>query len=255
MVRELLFDQGRAATVKKAVESARRSLDLRLFEDARNEAAFALELDSNNEEARDILRRCREVLGEETNAGDNSFRNLVMTERIKQERERALVNNEIALGEAEMDLENFGRAIDRFERAVTALRFSAYVQPNDPLRRRAEEMLEQARQAAQQAKQDAQEAAEQVERANNAANQAALAAANAKAQTTANAFNQANATLNADNQALTQARESGEQQEQALRAAAQQQIQAGYTAAQQATQAAWAEAQQIGNAALAALEQ
>ena len=45
--------QGRAAIVKKAVESARQSLELRLFEDARNEAAFALELDSNNAEARD----------------------------------------------------------------------------------------------------------------------------------------------------------------------------------------------------------
>lgn len=156
--------QGRAATVKKAVENARRSLELRLFEDARNEAAFALELDSNNAEARDILRRCRQVLGEETNAGDNSFRNLVMTERIKQERERALVNNEIALGKAEMDLENYGRAIDRFERAVTALRFSAYVQPNDPLRTEAESLLEQARQASrsalQQAEQDAKAASE-----------------------------------------------------------------------------------------------
>jgi type II secretory pathway component GspD/PulD (secretin) len=156
--------QGRAALVKKAVENARRSLELRLFEDARNEAAFALELDSNNAEARDILRRCRQVLGEETNAGDNSFRNLVMTERIKQERERALVNNEIALGKAEMDLENYGRAIDRFERAVTALRFSAYVQPNDPLRTEAESLLEQARQASrsalQQAEQDAKAASE-----------------------------------------------------------------------------------------------
>ncbi|MEC7725292.1 MAG: hypothetical protein VYD05_07250, partial [Planctomycetota bacterium] len=156
--------QGRAAIVKEAVENARRSLDLRLFEDARNEAAYALELDSNNDEARDILNRCREVLGEETNAGDNGFRNLIVTERIKQERERALVNNELALGRAQMDLEDFGRAIDRFERAVTALRFSTYVQANDPLRTEAEAMLKQA-QAAQQAalmaaEQDAKAASE-----------------------------------------------------------------------------------------------
>ena len=139
--------QGRAAIIKKAVENARRSLDLRLFEDARNEAAYALELDSNNEAARDILNRCREVLGEETNAGDNNFRNLIVTQRIKQERERALVNNDLALGRAEMDLENFGNAIDRFERAVTALRFSIFVKANDPLRAEAEVMLERAREA------------------------------------------------------------------------------------------------------------
>ena len=156
--------QGRAAIVKRGVANARRSLDLRLFEDARSEAAYALELDANNPEAREILQRCREVLGEEQNPGDNSFRNLIVTERIKQERERALVNNELALGRAEMDLENFGRAIDRFERAVTALRFSAYVQPNDPLRRRAEEVLAQAREAnraaIQRAEQDAMSASE-----------------------------------------------------------------------------------------------
>lgn len=148
--------QGRAAIVKKAVENARRSLDLRLFEDARDEAAYALELDSNNDEARDILNRCREVLGEETNAGDNGFRNLIVTQRIKQERERALVNNELALGRAQMDLENFGRAIDRFERAVTALRFSIYVQANDPLRTEAESMLSQAQEAHQGAMQAAE---------------------------------------------------------------------------------------------------
>lgn len=156
--------QGRAAIVKRAVANARRSLELRLFEDARSEAAYALELDANNPEARDILQRCREVLGEEQNPGDNSFRNLIVTERIKQERERTLVNNELALGRAEMDLENFGRAIDRFERAVTALRFSTYVKPNDPLRTEAETMLEKARQARRdaikKAAQDAKAASE-----------------------------------------------------------------------------------------------
>ena len=156
--------QGRAAIVKKAVANARRSLDLRLFEDARSEAAYALELDSSNAEAREILQRCREVLGEETNAGDNRFRNLVVTERVKQERERAIVNNELALGRAEMDLGNYSAAIDRFERAVTTLRFSTYVQAKDALRVEAEKMLEEARQARRddlkQAAQDAKTASD-----------------------------------------------------------------------------------------------
>ena len=50
------YDHG--SQLDQAVANARRSLELRLFEDARNEAAFALELDNNNKEARDILRRC-----------------------------------------------------------------------------------------------------------------------------------------------------------------------------------------------------
>ncbi|HEU4419177.1 MAG TPA: hypothetical protein VFT55_09580, partial [Planctomycetota bacterium] len=52
------------AVARKALENARRSLDLRLFEDARNEAAFVLELDNENTEARDILQRCNQVLGD-----------------------------------------------------------------------------------------------------------------------------------------------------------------------------------------------
>jgi tetratricopeptide (TPR) repeat protein len=139
--------QGRAAIVKKALENARRSLGLRLFEDARNEAAYALELDTNNTEARDILRRCRQILGEETMPAGNSFEQLLITTRVAQERERALVNNDLALGRAEMDLGEYGRAIDRFERATTALDFSTFVQPNDPLRTETELLLKQAQDA------------------------------------------------------------------------------------------------------------
>jgi type II secretory pathway component GspD/PulD (secretin) len=139
--------QGRAAIVKKALENARRSLDLRLFEDARNEAAYALELDTNNTEARDILRRCRQILGEETMPAGNTFEQLLITTRVAQERERALVNNDLALGRAEMDLGEYGRAIDRFERAKIILNFSTFVQPNDPLRTETEILLKQAQDA------------------------------------------------------------------------------------------------------------
>lgn len=139
--------QGRAATVKRALESARRSLDLRLFEDARNEAAYALELDSDNSAARDILRRCEQILGTATIKNDGSFQNLLVLDRVRQERERALVNSDLAAGRAELDLGNFGRAVDRFERASTMLRFSQYVQPNDKLRTETELLLTQARDA------------------------------------------------------------------------------------------------------------
>lgn len=152
--------QGRAAIVKKAIENARRSLDLRLFEDARNEAAYALELDTNNAEARDILRRCRQILGEETLPAGNTFQQLLITTRVAQERERALVNNDLALGRAEMDLGEYGRAIDRFERALTALNFSTFVQPNDPIRKEAQLLLTQAQDAKRNAERTALENAQ-----------------------------------------------------------------------------------------------
>ena len=146
--------QGRAAQVQKLVESARRSLSLRLFEDARNEAAYALELDHDNEEARDILRRAQQVLGEDPTR-TAATTDLVVLTAVRRERERALISNEIMQGKAEMELENYGRAIDRFEAAELALRLSQYVAPNDELRTEVRTLLEQAEAAKQEADKNA----------------------------------------------------------------------------------------------------
>jgi len=101
----------RAGLVAQALTNARRSMELRLFEDARNEAAFALELDETNAEARDILRRANEVLGDSVSTVGNKFQDIVLRERIAAERERTVVNQELELGKAHMDQGQFGRAI------------------------------------------------------------------------------------------------------------------------------------------------
>jgi type II secretory pathway component GspD/PulD (secretin) len=145
----------RAGLVRKAVENAKRSLDLRLFEDARNEAAYALELDNDNAEARDILQRCNKILGDDSGLSlANRFDDVVIQDRIRQERERSLVDNEIEQGRANMSLGQFGRAIDHFERALTTLRFSPYSQPNDPQRKAVELALAEARAAKTKADKD-----------------------------------------------------------------------------------------------------
>ncbi|MEO6595197.1 MAG: hypothetical protein ABIP94_10635, partial [Planctomycetota bacterium] len=151
----------RAALVRKAVENARRSLEQRLFEDARNEAALALELDNDNAEARDILQRCNLVIGDSNVPLQNAFNDTIVGDRIRQERERTLVENDLTIGRAHMEQGNFGRAIDSFERAVTALRFSAYVQANEPLRKQAEQLLAEAQEGKRQAEQDAFQRAKQ----------------------------------------------------------------------------------------------
>lgn len=167
----------RQALVKKAVENARRSLELRLFEDARNEAAYALELDNGNAEAREILQRCNAILGD-GGAGISLGGRLdeaIIMDRVRLERERALVEKELQLGQALMDSKSYGRAIDRFERAVTAMRYSAYADANDDLRQRAERLLAEA----QQAKRDAD--AEDLQR-QEARSQADLAREEAEAR-------------------------------------------------------------------------
>jgi type II secretory pathway component GspD/PulD (secretin) len=142
--------QGRdsKALISKALENARKSLSLSLFEDARMEAAFVLEMDSANAEARDIIQRCNQVLGDTSGQGLRpQIDNQIMVDRIAQERERTNVDNELRVGRSHMELGQYGRAIDSFERALTALRFSRFVQPNDPLRKETEKLLEEAKAA------------------------------------------------------------------------------------------------------------
>lgn len=150
--------QGKAAMVQKAVERARASFNARLFEDARNESAYALELDPNNKEARDIFNRCMAILGTPVK-GESWADDLIVQDTVRRERERTLISGQIALGKAQSDLGKHGDAIVHFERAVLTARLSDYLQPNDPLRKEAELMLETAREAKRQADLDAAERA------------------------------------------------------------------------------------------------
>lgn len=124
----------RAALIQKALDNARQSLALRLFQDARSEAAYVLELDGRNEEARGILQRCNQVLGDTSSVPMRDVvSDVILQDTIRRERERSLIENDLQQGRANLELGNFGRAIDNFERANAALRFSAYIQANDPL--------------------------------------------------------------------------------------------------------------------------
>lgn len=136
--------QGNQALIEQALRNARASMSARLFEDARNEAAFVLELDNDNAEAREILLRVNEILGDRDPGVGGRFDNLVLEQRIAAERERLLVRRELQQGDAHAEMRAFGRAIESYERALTVLRYSQFFQPNDPLVREAEKKLEAA---------------------------------------------------------------------------------------------------------------
>ena len=77
--------------IGKTLEEARRSLELRLFADARSQAAYVLSLDPANVEARDIVNRCNSVLGDVPRATErSSFEELVQIDAIRRERERKI---------------------------------------------------------------------------------------------------------------------------------------------------------------------
>ena len=129
-----------------ALKNARRSLEARLFEDARNEAAFALELDNQNAEARDILRRCNEVLGDRVATVGGRFADEILRNRIAAERDRTLVERELEQANAHMQQGSYGRAIESYQRALATLRLSPHFQPNDPLLLRTQAEFEAASQ-------------------------------------------------------------------------------------------------------------
>ncbi|MBK8097813.1 MAG: hypothetical protein IPK26_11940 [Planctomycetes bacterium] len=148
-----------AALVSQAVGNARRSMELKLFDDARNEAAFALTLDGSNEEARDILRRCHEILGDKVATIGSQFQDMVIRDQIRAERERSLVRQAMELAAAHTAKGEHGRAIERLEGAQIALRNSIYVQPGDALLKDVENRLSQAHAAKIQSDKDREAAA------------------------------------------------------------------------------------------------
>ena len=134
------------ALLEGALKNARRSLEARLFEDARNEAAFALELDNQNAEAREILRRCNEVLGDRVATVGGRFADEILRNRIAAERDRTLVERELEQANAHMQQGSYGRAIESYQRALATLRLSPHFQPNDPLLLRTQNEYEAANQ-------------------------------------------------------------------------------------------------------------
>jgi tetratricopeptide (TPR) repeat protein len=137
--------------LEQALTNARRSMELRLFEDARNEAAFALELDNQNQEARDILQRCNEILGDRPATVSARIDDMVLRDVIAAERERFNVQRERDQGNALMEQGAYGRAVDHFERALAMMRFSIHFSATDPLRQELEGRLKQAQEAKVQA--------------------------------------------------------------------------------------------------------
>lgn len=158
--------QSYQALLDQALANARRSMDLRLFKDARNEAAFALELDNANSEAREILRRCNDILGTETPDDSGRIQDQWRTSVIAAERERSVIEHELDLGNANFEQARYGRAIEHYQSALSMLKYSVYVQPNDTLRKQADVRLADAVKAKAKAEQDAvesQRAASQAE--------------------------------------------------------------------------------------------
>ncbi len=129
-------EQRQEQLVEQALANARQSMELRLFVDAAKEAAFALELDPGNAEARDILLRANDLMG--VGGLGTRVQDQILRDRIAQERDRFNITREMELGDAEGALGRSGEAIERYQRALIILRSSVHFQTGSPLHRELE---------------------------------------------------------------------------------------------------------------------
>lgn len=180
----------RQQLVRKAVENARRSMRLRLFQDARTEAAFALELDNNNREAREILLRCNAILGDDAPVTGLGLDEQILLDRIRLERERAITNEQMQLGETLLEAGKYNQAIEHFERAAMTMQHSQFAQQNDELKKLSEQRLAEAEQARREA--EARDLADQEARSRQDLDRQARAEQQAKELAVSRNLDQAN---------------------------------------------------------------
>lgn len=160
-----LARQRRDFIISKSLEEARRSLELRLWDDAARTAAEVLELDPSNEQARSILATAQEVLGTERPSVSREFQDQVLQNRVAQQKEDFSLRRAAARGDAHMAAGRFGDAIEEFEQALLTLRFSIYTPPGSEIERTLKAKVESAREA----KLRADRATEQTQRAQSQA--------------------------------------------------------------------------------------
>ena len=128
-----LQDQQKAALLKDAIKKARRNLEVGNWPQALRESLFALRVDPNNKEARDLYNRAQDLLGERKMTVIGRQQEGLLRWRIEQQRDEARATSEAAVGDAHMMAARFDSAVESFQRAVTILRYSPFYSPGSQL--------------------------------------------------------------------------------------------------------------------------
>ncbi len=143
--------QRRQFLITNSINEARRSLELRLFQDAAQIAAEVLEIDPTNQAARSILNDAQAALG---NTGANVERQFVEMVRESEAARQKLdfdVRTALSVGDAHYAEGRYGDAIDAYERGLLLLQSSPYAMPGSQTERTLAQKLDDARQAKMQA--------------------------------------------------------------------------------------------------------
>lgn len=137
-----IAQERRAALLEAEIKAAQRAVELKLWDRARAAAARALAIDPDNDRARGLLRVASEML-QDPNAVPDDF---VTRTTVAQERDKFRARQEMALGNAAMEQQKYGDAIEHYERADLIMEFNPFAAPNSELRQQIRQRLQFARQ-------------------------------------------------------------------------------------------------------------
>lgn len=154
-------EQRRRFLINENLKKARRAMELKLWDDARQAAARVLELDGTNEEARGILQQAGAILGDRAPTVQDRVRRAQLQAEIEKQRDLFRARE----FEREADLQSqqgeFQKAQELLERARLTLRYSPWFTPGGEDQKRIEAKIKRAHedQAAQRERR-----AEEIER-------------------------------------------------------------------------------------------
>jgi Flp pilus assembly secretin CpaC/tetratricopeptide (TPR) repeat protein len=160
-----LQEQRRETVIEQSLQEAERALSLKLWSDAARTAAQVLDMDPNNERARQILFTAQDLLGQTQPSAERQFQDRVLEDRVAFERDQFRARRELAAGDAHVELGRYGDAIESYRRGLLILQYSPYARAGSDLQTSLETKLSAAEQAKARADQDADEARRAASRA------------------------------------------------------------------------------------------
>ncbi|MHC4897416.1 MAG: hypothetical protein ACYTGW_09955 [Planctomycetota bacterium] len=141
-----LQDEQRKALVQNALKKARRSFEIGDWFMALEQGVFVLEFEPDNKEARDIVNRAQELLGEQPPSIVRQSKDRLTRHLVAQQRVRSQATERVTMAEAYRQRGDYDRAIEEYLRAISLVRYSPFYTPGSEFMRKLRAGLDQARQ-------------------------------------------------------------------------------------------------------------
>ena len=118
------------------MKNARAAFDLGEYDKAKQFAASALDVDPNNQEARDFMRKMAALLGERPESAEMVQKRFTDEAKARIEKTRMMVEELLIKAEVALNNKNYDQAVQRCEDALLAIRYNPYIQKNSDLEKK-----------------------------------------------------------------------------------------------------------------------